>query len=90
MLNVPFWYIHAGMDLRTYFRSLDVDQQEAFARRAGTTANYIRVHLACDPPRRVPRQRLLEGLAIASEGALTVPSLVAYFYQQPLPEQGAA
>jgi len=76
------------MNLRTYFRSLDAAAQEEFARRAGTTANYIRSHLACEPPRKIPRQRLLEGLVQASDGALSLTDLVDYFYRSL--QQGAA
>lgn len=69
-----------SMDLRTYFKSLPPDQQEAFATEAGTTANYIRCHLVCEPPRKIPRQKLLEGLVRASNGVLSREELIAYFY----------
>lgn len=68
------------MNLRTYFRALTPAQQEKFAIKAGTTANYIRTHLLCDPPRKIPRQRLLEGFVAASKGELTRESLLSYFY----------
>ncbi len=68
------------MDLRTYFRSLPPEQQEEFAKEAGTTANYIRCHLVCEPPRKIPRQKLLDGLVRAGNGALSRDELIAYFY----------
>jgi hypothetical protein len=69
-------------DLRTYFRSLAPAEQECFAARAGTTVAYIRCHLASNPPRKIPRTKLLDGLVSASNGALTRDSLLAYFYSQ--------
>jgi len=70
------------MDLRTYFRSLDPRQQTNFAKKAGTTVSYIRCHLICDPPNKIPRPKLLAGLAAASGGSLTRDDLIRYFYGQ--------
>lgn len=69
------------MDLRSYFLSLDAEAQAKYAKKAGTTVNYIRCHLICDMPRRkTPRKKLMRGLEKASNGVLTRQNLLEYFY----------
>lgn len=70
------------MTFRDYFRSLSTDAQEEYAKRAGTTANYIRCHLVSDRPRKVPRRELMESLAAASGGHVSVADLVRHFYPE--------
>lgn len=67
-------------DFRNYYQALDADARARYAKRAGTTRGYIEAHLV--HARKVPRPKLLRQLAKASNGALTVPSLVEFFYQQ--------
>lgn len=68
------------MDFRTYFEGLNSDEQDAFGLRAGTSGNYIRVHLMANPPRRTPRPDLMKKLAEASDGAVTQADVIAHFY----------
>jgi hypothetical protein len=67
------------MDFKEWFLSLSDDERERYARQAGTTAGYIRVHLI--GRRKIPREELLHRLAAASAGKFTVAKLLAFFYQ---------
>ena len=69
------------MEFVEYYKSLTPPQREAYAKKAGTTANYIRVHIiAPDYRRKIPRLELMRGLAKASKKNVTLPELVSYFY----------
>ena len=68
------------MKFSDYFKSLNSSAQEIYASRAGTTANYIRVHLLAK--RRIPRPALLDGLAQASQGKVSRDEILAHFYQR--------
>lgn|SRR5690242_10223217 len=67
------------MDFKEWFLGLTNEQRDEYARRAGTTAGYIRVHLI--GRRKIPRAEFMKRLADASGGAHTVPSLLAFFYR---------
>lgn len=69
------------MNFPTYYSKLDRQQRLAYAKRAGTTVGYIQNHLI--RARKIPRKTLIQGLAEASDGALTEASLLAHFYQTP-------
>ena len=59
---------------------MTADQRKAYASRAGTTAYYIKTHLVSVPPRKVPREGLMRGLAQASNGDLSMGDVLAHFY----------
>ena len=68
-------------DFRDFFLALEPAARERYARRAGTTVGYIRAHLIAPSARRkVPRKRLIEALASASDAKISRADLVAYFY----------
>lgn len=73
------------MDFKEWFLSLSDDDRERYARDAGTTAGYIRVHLI--GRRKIPRPDLLRRLAEASNGKFsphgkfTVGDLLGFFYK---------
>ena len=70
------------MEFRDYFRSLSDKEQVKYAKKAGTTANYIRCHLIAQPPRKIPRQKLMESLVTASQGRLSISDLLRHFYPE--------
>ena len=61
-----------------FFRGLDEAQRNEYAERAGTTSDYIRVHLI--HARRVPRPELMEALVLASDGQVTRNEILEHFY----------
>lgn len=76
---------------KAYFSRLSEAERDAYAKRAGTDANYIKTHLIAPRSRRkIPRPKLMQGLAEASDGALTQQDLLAYFYGADEPESEAA
>lgn len=70
------------MTFREFFSSLSELEQEVYARRAGTTANYVRTHLMSKPPRKTPRRRLLLALAQESGGKVSQVEVLAHFFPQ--------
>ena len=66
------------MNYKTYFRNLDESAREAHAKKAGTTADYINIHLI--PKRKIPRKELMQALADASGGQCSYRDLIDYFY----------
>jgi len=57
---------------------------EEYANRAGTTANYIKVHLiAPNGPRKRPGVRLMAGLFSAAKGAVSWSDIQNWFYPNP-------
>lgn len=70
------------MDIKEHYRSLTPEQKEEFAREARTTRNYIEIHLfARDPARRkIPRKDLMQGLADATGGKLSLEDITRFFY----------
>lgn len=69
------------MNLKPYFRGLSETERKAFAKRAGTSVNYINVRLI--PKNRTPRKKLMRGLADASLGAVSYPEVLNRFYDDP-------
>jgi hypothetical protein len=72
---------------RKFFLGLSLQEQDAYAKRAGTTVNYIRTHLVYVPPRKTPRPPLLRALAYASSGRLSLDDVLEHFYQYLKEEQ---
>ncbi|WP_262967242.1 hypothetical protein [Methylobacter psychrophilus] len=64
---------------KEYFLGLTKEAREDYASRAGTTAYYIHTHLI--NRYKIPRKKLLQGLAEASNGAITEEELIKFFYQ---------
>jgi len=54
---------------------------DQYAINAGTTANYLKTHLICSPPRKIPRKKLLKSLAEASEGNVSFQEVLDHFYK---------
>lgn len=68
------------MDLKELFQSLDGPGRKRFAETAGTTVDYLSVHLIYG--RKMPRRTLLQGLARAADEAgnpMTMAELVEFF-----------
>jgi hypothetical protein len=70
------------MKLRTYFEGLDSDAKSLYAKRAGTSLNYMQIHLFSEPPRKIPRPEMLRRLAKASSGAVSFKEVLSHFYEQ--------
>jgi len=67
------------MNFRDYYLSLEPEEREAYADRAGTTPAYIYCHLIRTPPTRVPTIKKIKRLADATSGDITFEALVEYF-----------
>ena len=61
-----------------FFSNMDLASREAYAKRAGTSEAYIRIHLV--PCRKIPRKQMIENLARASNGRLSCSEIVKHFY----------
>lgn len=61
-----------------FFNSMYLEEREAYAKRAGTSEAYIRIHLV--PRRKIPRKQMIENLARASDGRLSCSDIVKHFY----------
>ena len=70
------------MELRKYYQSLTVQQRKEYAERAGTDVEYIRVHLIPPnkQPDRTPRRKLMQKLAEASDGNVTIDEVFRHFF----------
>ena len=66
------------MTFNKYWRGLSKTERAAYAERAETSPEYIRVHLFYG--RKIPRRPLLERLAAASEGELNLSDVIDHFY----------
>lgn len=75
------------MNFKTYYRGLEQPEREAFAKRANTSADYINIHLISR--NKIPRKKLMESLADASNGCVSYAEVVDYFYSAE-PESDAA
>jgi hypothetical protein len=64
-----------------FYRSLSEAERKAYADKAGTTPGYIETHLVSTPPRKIPRPKLMRGLADASGGRVSQQVLLRHFYQ---------
>lgn len=70
------------MDLREFFLALGPEQREAFAFKAGTTVNYLLMHVITR--RKTPRPDLINGLvgALAQFGApITRTDLIVWLHE---------
>lgn len=61
-----------------YYRSMSQEDRAAYAERAGTSKEYIEIHLI--PRRKVPKKQTMRALSDASEGAVTFEDVVSYFF----------
>ncbi len=68
------------MDFKAYYRSLDRSEREAYAVRAGTTVGYLENHLVY--ARKMPRRDLIERLANATEGAVSLDEIIEHFFKR--------
>ena len=66
-------------NLHTFWRGLSDEEQTNFALKAELSKAYIEVHLI--HKRKSPRLKTIQSIADASNGALTVNGLVAFFMQ---------
>ena len=60
-----------------FYRSMNREERQAFAKRADTSTAYIEIHLL--PRRKMPKKETMQALAGASNGALSFEDLVNYF-----------
>ncbi len=65
---------------RSFYFGLDLPSRHEYARRAGTTNQYVLCHLVGIPPRRNPRRELIYRLVEASDGALTIQDMFDHFF----------
>ena len=68
-------------DFKKFYQSLDTVGKDSFAKNAGTSADYIRVHLIHKT--RMPGKSLMRNLANASGGKFTYADMVDFFYGSP-------
>jgi hypothetical protein len=69
------------MKFKDFYRSLDRSDREDYAKRAGTTTNYIEIHLmASRPLRKIPRTPLMKALVDEARGACSLEDLLKHFY----------
>lgn len=68
------------MILRAYYDSLNSKEKMAYAERAGTSSQYIQIHLMSAPPRKVPRPDLMRQLVDATDGACSLEEVLSHFY----------
>lgn len=74
------WYRYR-MNLRDYFFSLNKKGRARYAKRAGTTVNYIQNHLIRDH-RKIPKLDLMGRLVAATNGKINYKNMLIYFYKQ--------
>ncbi|WMP17269.1 hypothetical protein [Thiothrix lacustris] len=68
-----------------YYNTLRPDQRNAYAIAAGTTLKYLRAHVfRGGGPTRTPSNRLIVGLAKASNGHVTLDEAIDYFLVRPI------
>lgn len=69
------------MRFADYYRSLKGVERDKYAARAGTTRQYIEIHLLAKSARRkTPRKETMVALAGASNGAVTLEEVIAHFF----------
>ena len=66
------------MNFKTYYRSLDRKGREDYAQKANTSVQYIDGHLI--HRRKIPQKKLMNALADASNGNVTLAEVVGHFY----------
>jgi hypothetical protein len=74
-------------DFAAWYRALAEEQKSAFAKRSQTTRNYIESHLLA--PYKIPREEMMRELADSTDGAFSVASLAAWFYESRLAKRDA-
>lgn len=70
------------MELLTYYKELNVADRERFAARAKTTDNYLKNHIMKNPPLKGATLKFMERLALATEGTVTLESVIEHFRQK--------
>ena len=71
-----------------YYKTLSKDQRRAYAEQAGTTLNYLAVHVFRSGGQiRRPSNGLLIGLVNASDGQVSLDEAINYFLVQPVYKQ---
>lgn len=63
---------------KNYWKNLTTEERAAYAKRAGTSPEYIRAHLFYG--RKVPRKSLINNLATASQGKLKLSDVLDHFF----------
>ena len=66
------------MNINTYYKKLDRAGRKMFAARAGTSPEYIEIHLL--PRRKLPRKKMMKSLAESTEGQCSYEDVVKYFF----------
>jgi hypothetical protein len=66
------------MDFKEFYSSLSVKEREKYAQDADTSCEYIRIHLVTK--KKIPRPELMQKLADASKGKLTLSDILEFFY----------
>ncbi|MGE8451751.1 MAG: hypothetical protein ACN6OP_14225 [Pseudomonadales bacterium] len=75
--------ITCAQDLKSFYRSLPVEQREAFAKAANTTTVYIETHLVY--ARKIPRKAGMDALWVACSkfgACFSRQDLLAFFYER--------
>lgn len=67
------------MTPREYYRTLERDAREDYARRVGTSVGYLR-YILKPIPGTTPRRPLMEKLADESDGRVSRAEVIEYFY----------
>lgn len=67
------------MTFKEYYLSLSKNARKSYAKKAGTTDHYIHTHLI--NRYKIPRKNLMLGLCKASNGAITIDDLTAFFFK---------
>lgn len=73
-----------------YYKTLSRDKRKVYAEKAGTTLNYLVVHVFRETGQtRRPSNELLVGLVAASEGNVSLDEAIDYFLVQPVKKLAA-
>lgn len=75
--------IIGAMNLLDYFNSLESQEaKKNYAEKAGTTLPYLVTHIFVPQRRRkIPRKRLVLGLAKASDGVVSLDDVLEFLYK---------
>ncbi len=69
------------MEIKDYYRGLAASDKVEYCNRANISKAYLEIHLLCGADRRKqPRKETMASLANASEGQVSYPEVVGYFY----------
>lgn len=70
-------------DFRRWWLGLPADERERFAREAGTTPEYVRIHLIAPLARRkTPRRELMDAMVRAGAGRFSREDLLSWFFPE--------